>query len=60
MSSLGSLYIGLSLDTVQFQNGLSKSEYQTRKFTRQFEANFSRAQEITSIRQQNGVFALII
>ena len=45
MSSLGSLYIGLSLDTVQFQNGLSKSEYQTRKFTRQFEANFSRAQE---------------
>lgn len=45
MSSLGSLYIGLSLDTVQFQDGLSKSEYQTRKFTRQFEANFSRAQE---------------
>lgn len=45
MSSLGSLYIGLSLDTVQFQNGLSKSEYQARKFTRQFEANFSRAQE---------------
>ena len=39
------MYIGLSLDTVQFQNGLSKSEYQTRKFTRQFEANFSRAQE---------------
>lgn len=45
MSSLGSLYIGLSLDTVQFQDGLSKSEYLARKFTRQFEANFSRAQE---------------
>ena len=43
MSSLGNLYIELTLDTVNFQKGLNKSEYQTQKFAKQFEVNFSRA-----------------
>ncbi|MCK3656229.1 phage tail tape measure protein [Pasteurellaceae bacterium Macca] len=44
MSSLGGLNISLNLETVQFQQGLNKSAYQSQKFARQFEANFSAAQ----------------
>lgn len=44
MSSLGHLNISLNLETTLFQNGLSKSEHQTQKFAKQFEANFSSAQ----------------
>lgn len=44
MASLGNLNISLNLETVQFQQGLNKSAYQSQKFARQFEANFSAAQ----------------
>lgn len=44
MASLGNLSISLNLETVQFQQGLSKSAYQSQKFAKQFEANFSAAQ----------------
>lgn len=44
MASLGNLNISLNLETVQFQQGLNKSAYQSKKFARQFEANFSAAQ----------------
>jgi len=44
MSSLGSLNILLSLDSIQFNQALDKSSYQTQKFAKQFEVNFSRAQ----------------
>ncbi|MDH2999675.1 hypothetical protein A1D23_06155 [Chelonobacter oris] len=44
MSSLGSLNINLSLETAQFNQALNKSGHQTQKFVRQFEANFSAAQ----------------
>ncbi|OOF68286.1 tape measure protein [Rodentibacter caecimuris] len=44
MASLGNLHINLNLETVQFQQGLSKSAYQSQKFTKQFEANFTAAQ----------------
>ncbi|KAE9539250.1 tape measure protein [Ursidibacter maritimus] len=45
MSSLGGLNIILTLESSQFQNGLSKSDQETKKFVRQFEANFSSAQK---------------
>ncbi|AUI65629.1 MULTISPECIES: phage tail tape measure protein [Glaesserella] len=45
MSSLGGLNIILNLETIQFQNGLSKSDQETKKFVKQFEANFSSAQK---------------
>ncbi|STO71541.1 phage-like minor tail protein [Avibacterium paragallinarum] len=44
MSSLGSLNIRLGLDSVQFQQSLSKSAYQSQKFAKQFEVNLSAAQ----------------
>ena len=44
MSSLGSLNILLSLDSIQFNQALDKSSYQTQKFTKQFELNFTKAQ----------------
>lgn len=44
MASLGSLNISLNLETVQFQQGLNKSAYQSQKFARQFETNLSSAQ----------------
>lgn len=34
----------LSLDSIQFNQALDKSSYQTQKFAKQFEVNFSRAQ----------------
>lgn len=44
MSSLGSLNILLSLDSIQFNQALDKSSYQTQKFAKQFELNFTKAQ----------------
>ena len=44
MSSLGSLNILLSLDSIQFNQALDKSSYQTQKFVKQFELNFTKAQ----------------
>lgn len=44
MSSLGSLNILLSLDSIQFNQVLDKSSYQTQKFAKQFELNFTKAQ----------------
>ena len=44
MASLGGLNISLNLETIQFQQGLSKSAYQSQKFAKQFEANFASAQ----------------
>ncbi|WP_443090312.1 phage tail tape measure protein [Basfia succiniciproducens] len=44
MSGLGSLDISLRLDTAQFNQALNKSTYQTQKFARQFEVNFTNAQ----------------
>ncbi|HHF5091411.1 TPA: tape measure protein [Haemophilus influenzae] len=44
MSSLGSLNILLSLDSIQFNQPLDKSSYQTQKFAKQFELNFTKAQ----------------
>ena len=43
MSSLGSLNILLSLDSIQFNQALDKSSYQTQKFAKQF--NFTKAQD---------------
>lgn len=44
MSSLGSLNILLSLDSIRFNQALDKSSYQTQKFAKQFELNFTKAQ----------------
>ncbi|BBE82141.1 TPA: tape measure protein [Haemophilus influenzae] len=44
MSSLGSLNILLSLDSIQFNQALDKSSYQTQKFAKQFKLNFTKAQ----------------
>lgn len=44
MSSLGSLNILLSLDSIQFNQALDKSSYQTQKFAKQVELNFTKAQ----------------
>ena len=44
MSSLGSLNILLSLDSIQFNQALDKSSYQTQKFAKEFELNFTKAQ----------------
>lgn len=44
MSSLGALNIRLNLETVQFQQGLSKSAHQSQKFSKEFQANLSAAQ----------------
>ncbi|MEE3731772.1 Phage-related minor tail protein [Mannheimia haemolytica] len=44
MASLGNLNISLSLETVQFQQGLNKSAYQSQKFSREFQVNLSAAQ----------------
>ena len=44
MSSLGNLNISLNLETVQFQQGLSKSAYQSKKFSKDFQVNLSAAQ----------------
>lgn len=44
MSSLGNLNISLNLETVQFQQGLSKSAYQSQKFSKDFQVNLSAAQ----------------
>lgn len=44
MSSLGNLNISLNLETVQFQQGLSKSAYQSQKFSKDFKVNLSAAQ----------------
>lgn len=44
MSSLGSLNILLSLESIQFNQALDKSSYQTQKFAKQFELNFTKAQ----------------
>ena len=43
MSSLGSLNIQLSLDTVQFQQALSKSDHQTQKFVKNFTVDMDKA-----------------
>lgn len=45
MSSLGSLNINLSLDTVQFQQSLSKSDYQTQKFAKNFTVDMNKAEK---------------
>ena len=45
MSNLGSLNILLSLDSIQFNQALNKSSYQSQKFTKQLELNFTKAQE---------------
>lgn len=44
MSSLGALNIRLNLETVQFQQGLSKSAHQSQKFSKEFQVNLSAAQ----------------
>ena len=44
MSGLGLLNILLSLDSIQFNQALDKSSYQTQKFAKQFELNFTKAQ----------------
>ena len=44
MSSLGNLNISLNLETVQFQQGLSKSAYQSQKFSKDFQVNLAAAQ----------------
>lgn len=44
MASLGNLNISLNLETVQFQQGLSKSAYQSQKFARQFNVDLTDAQ----------------
>lgn len=44
MSSLGALNISLNLETVQFQQGLSKSAHQSQKFSKEFQVNLSAAQ----------------
>ena len=44
MSSLGSLNIYLSLETAQFQQGLSKSTAQTQHFTKTFVVDMDKAQ----------------
>lgn len=44
MSSLGSLNIHLSLETAQFQQGLSKSTAQAQQFTRTFVVDMDKAQ----------------
>ena len=44
MSSLGSLNIYLSLETAQFQQGLSKSIAQTQHFTKTFVVDMDKAQ----------------
>ena len=44
MSSLGSLNIHLSLETAQFQQGLSKSTTQTQHFTKNFVLDMDKAQ----------------
>lgn len=43
MSSLGSLNIQLSLDTVKFQQALSKSDHQTQRFVRNFTVDMDKA-----------------
>ena len=45
MSNLGSLNILLSLNSIQFNQALNKSSYQSQKFTKQLELNFTKAQE---------------
>lgn len=44
MASLGGLNISLNLETVQFQQALNKSAYQSQKFARQFNVNLTDAQ----------------
>lgn len=44
MASLGSLNISLNLETLQFQQALNKSTYQSQKFARQFNVNLTDAQ----------------
>ncbi|MCY6394992.1 tape measure protein [Actinobacillus pleuropneumoniae] len=44
MASLGNLNISLNLETLQFQQGLNKSAYQSQKFSREFQVNLSAAQ----------------